>query len=354
MKKRGKILGYTLLLTLVLLLSACSGNSGAPEIDTLTDENTQLRRELDSVQEQLEAAQSEIERLEGELNTAVEAAAEVETPAPSAVLPQMDSKELLLGKWYDQVFDEEGMFSWGQVLILEADGAGTMNRIYYVPKSEAENLQEQMDLGFPLVNFDSSTGCSWSLDGDALRVVLDNGEVGNYTFSAEKQQLMLKNSNGQEQIYAKEIPTETEGYVRRSTYAEDREDKEAALREKFLGNWYFDVLVWTFNEDGTGYLDIPELGDQPATKREFTYEVFDDPADPTYLCLVMDWDNGSTSYYYPTFETDGSMTLEFIDDSEPIRLTRTFDISNCPISEEIISNGIGVLSGSIFSDLLPQ
>lgn len=57
---------------------------------------------------------------------------------------------------------------------------------------------------------------------------------------------------------------------------------------------------------------------------------------------------------YPTFETDGSMTLEFIDDSEPIRLTRTFDISNCPISEEIISNGIGVLSGSIFSDLLPQ
>lgn len=64
MKKRGKILGYTLLLTLVLLLSACSGNSGAPEIDTLTDENTQLRRELDSVQEQLEAAQSEIERLE--------------------------------------------------------------------------------------------------------------------------------------------------------------------------------------------------------------------------------------------------------------------------------------------------
>ena len=94
MKKRGKILGYTLLLTLVLLLSACSGNSEASEIDTLTDENTQLRRELDSVQEQLEAAQSEIERLEGELNTAVEAAAEVETPAPSAVLPQMDSKEL--------------------------------------------------------------------------------------------------------------------------------------------------------------------------------------------------------------------------------------------------------------------
>lgn len=354
MRQWKRILVYILLFTLVLLLPACSGSGETSEIDRLTEENTQLRSELDGVQEQLEAAESEIRRLEGELDAASEAAAEIETPAPSIAPPQMDMETFLLGAWYDQGFHEEGMFSWLQVLILEADGAGTMNRFYYVPKSEAENLQEQVDLGLSIGNFDSTTKCSWSLEGDALRVVLENGEIGNYTVLPEQQQLILKYSNGQEQIYKKEKPAGVETYVRRSLYTEDMEAKEAARREQFLGDWYFDVLEWTFREDGTGYLDIPELGDQPATKREFTYDVLDDSADPTYLCLVMYWDNGSTSYYYPTFETDGSMTLEFMDGSEPIKLTRTFDINNCPISEAIISNGIGVLSGSIFSDLLPQ
>jgi len=72
------------------------------------------------------------------------------------------------------------------------------------------------------------------------------------------------------------------------------------------------------------------------------------------LCLFIEWDDSRESYFYPTFNTDGSMILKTAGGSDSIKLTRIFDIDNCPISEEIISNGMGVFSGSIFSEILPE
>jgi hypothetical protein len=126
--------------------------------------------------------------------------------------------------------------------------------------------------------------------------------------------------------------------------------EEAALRRKILGNWYFDVLTWTFNEDGTGVIDIPELGEQPATKREFSYSV---SGDATNIFMTMDWSDSDTSYFWLTVNDSSSIILQGASDTDAIKLTRTFDASNCPVTEKIVSNAMAVFSGSIVSEILP-
>ena len=147
----------------------------------------------------------------------------------------------------------------------------------------------------------------------------------------------------------RERPNIPEQYVEKSVIIGNIQAHEASLMRKFLGAWYFDVLVWTFNEDGTGLVDIPELGDQPATQKEFSYSL---SGDITNMLMELDWTDDTTAYFWPTLNTDGSITLKNANDTQPIKLTRTFDIDNCPISEQIISAGMGVFSGSIFSDIL--
>jgi len=66
---------------------------------------------------------------------------------------------------------------------------------------------------------------------------------------------------------------------------------------------------------------------------------------------MLDSDKG-TSYFYPEFATDGSVSLKGIDGSEAMKLTRQFDMSNCPISTQIIQTGMDVFTGRIFYDML--
>lgn len=94
------------------------------------------------------------------------------------------------------------------------------------------------------------------------------------------------------------------------------------------------------------------LGDNPEENREFTYKV--SGKDKSDLFLTIDWADGRTNYFWPEIHDDGSITLKGSSDSQPMDLTRQFDINNCPISKAIISREMSVLSGSIFSDILPD
>lgn len=318
-------------------------------IEQLTTENERLQAELDNAIADLRTVEEKIKELENELEALREAQAAPSSSEPAKIditPPELTPSELMVGQWFLQNFHEEGEFSFTQIFVLNSDGTGTLSRRYYLPKSE---LEEILSYPSPLVDFDSSVKCTWSLNGDTVHIPLENGEVADFIFSSEQQILQIKGGNDK---YGREMPAVMEQYVERALYAEDIQAKEAARRHRFLGLWYLDVLTWTFDDDGTGFIDIPKLGDQPATKREFTYTVSDDRTDETYLCLILDWEDGNTSYFYPEFNTDGSMSLKGFDGTETMKLTRIFDINNCPISEQIISAGIGVFSGSIFSDIL--
>jgi len=330
---------YTIFIAIMLTTFAgCSGGNDSAQASTAQSEIDQLREENEKLRKELEAAAANSEMQAGNESEPVEYV------PTSIVPPKQDPIDSLIGEWFLQKFHEDGIFSWTQSMIFYADGSGTMNRTYYVPKDNTEELPD----------FDSSLGLSWDLEGEVLHLVLENGESADFEFSFVEQTLSILSESTNPDIYARERPSGLDQYVERSLFTEDLEAKEALRKRRFIGNWYFDVLVWTFNEDGTGVIDIPKLGDQPATKQEFSYTIYDDSSDSTYVCLVIDWDDSRTSYFYPTFNADGSMTFEMAGGSDSLTLTRTFDIDNCPISEAIIANQMGVFTGSIFSEILPE
>lgn len=337
-----------LMVFLLIALVGCSSGGNQIELETeieqLKVENENLHTELDKVNADLQTAEARVKELEDGLE------AEQESPDTKVDItpPDRTPSELLIGQWFYQGFHEDGLFSYTQTLVFNRDGTGTMSRRYYIPKSEVEAVKSSPSA---LPDLDSSVKSSWILNGDTVHIVLDNGETADFVYSSAQQQLQMKNGNDK---YGKEIPASMEQYVERALYAENLQAKEAANLRRFLGTWYFDVFVWTFDEDGTGVLDIPKLGNQPASKREFSYTVSDDSSDSTYLCLILDWDDSRTSYFYPTFNADGSITFETIGGSDALLLTKAFDINNCPVSTAIIANQISVFTGSIFSEILPE
>lgn len=278
---------------------------------------------------------------------------ESEEPVPEPIkitTPERTPAELLLGKWYWQEFHEEGVWSCTHTLFFNTDGTGTISQTYYIPEDEIANVVVESDgvTYYYLSNVDMSDKFTWTLNGNTLHIDIDNGQNCDFTYSSARQEMTLRDA-----IYGREMPAGMEGYVERALYSEDLEAKEAARRRRFLGTWYYDVLTWTFNEDGTGVWDIPKLGNQPAEQRAFTYKVDDDHGIDDYLCLTINWDNSSDWTFFPTFNADGSMSLRGITQSDPVmKWTKTFDPNNCSLTEQIVSNQMGVFTGSMFSDML--
>lgn len=317
------------------------------KIDQLNAENQELRNEISAASDELHSADQKIKELEEELSNS----SEIETTVAEIQPRQLEPTEALIGEWFYPEFRQNSLIdNWIQSLVFRADGTGTITRTFYLPTDITESDYSTSD---PLNEV--SQGFSWTLSGDQLHTVFDGDtHFVDYTFLPSEQQLRIINEGGEvrdgSKVYVREMPDIPKGYVESIVITKNIEAQEAALSRKFLGNWYFDVTTWTFNEDGTGFIDIPALVDQPAAKRTFSYTVTCDGAD---MMVTFQWDDTDETYFYTTFNPDGSMSLEAAGRIETINLTRTFDVDNCPISKEIIQNGIAVLTGSIFEDFFP-
>jgi len=381
-KNTTAFISMILLAVLLLSLIGCSGanNTRQPsqeqtQIEELNTENDKLRKELDAAVAELEESKTKIDELEAELSatkdelieklqeladtknelSAVQENQSKESETVSNQIdftpPQLDSKELLLGEWFYHKFQEAGHYSKTQSLTFYANGTGIISETYYVPKADVEMIKEWIALGVDFETADRSNKFSWSLAGNVIHVEIDNGEAVDFTYSAEEQKFSYNNGKD---FYTRKQPSIGE-YVERSSFAAASEAvtaKENAIKRRCLGIWWFDFLTWTFNDDGTGVLDIPEMTNQPAIKMEFTYEVIVDLETNTAELIVIAWDDGRESYHWPAFNSDGSMTLKGTADSEPIKLTRQFDPDNCPLTQEILANSMSVLTGSIVRDYL--
>ena len=384
-KSLASFLRNILLAAFLLVLVGCSDANNTPQesqpsqeqmqIEELSAENENLRKELDAVTTELEKSKSKIDELEAELSATkddliekleeladtkneLRAAQENQLKEPETVPnqinvtpPQLSPEEALLGEWFFSKLVENGRRSKTQSMTFYANGTGVISETYYVPESDVELIQERISSGMGFECADRSTDFSWSLVGDTIHVEIANGEVGDFTYSAEEQKFSF---NDGKNVYGREKPS-VEKYVAHSSFTaanDAMKAKEDAIKRRCIGAWYFDVLIWTFNEDGTGVIDIPELGDQPASKMEFTYDIIVDLSTNTAELIVITWDDGRESYHWPELNSDGSMTLKGTADSEPIKLTRQFDPDNCPLTEEIISSAMGVWDGSIVQKFL--
>ena len=63
--------------------------------------------------------------------------------------------------------------------------------------------------------------------------------------------------------------------------------------------------------------------------------------------LEIDWADGGTAFFLTKINGDGSITL-----GDDLKLTRQFDMNNCPISTEMIQTGLDVFTGRMFYDIL--
>ena len=327
------------------------------EIAELKIEN--LTKEMNEIPQKLQAAEQQIANFEKQLAATKGSANETaqEKPLPSDKTSSQtenpsaptDPSQLLLGTWYLSYVEEYGQFSWTQHMVSNKDGTGTLYKTYYVSEAELPSTKDAYEHGIGLDNFDEADEFKWVLVGDVIKITVPSiGMTYDYPYSATEQTVL-----GGGGLYTRETPAELASYVPRSEFYIDREAKEAQRMSKLLGLWYFDVLTWEFNKDKTGIINIPEIGDQPATTREFTFELpYYGDNDPNPI-LIIDWGNGDTGIYSIKFEADGSMILKAPSDPDPLKFTRSFDASNCPISTAIIESGMSVISGSMFSKFFP-
>lgn len=107
-------------------------------------------------------------------------------------------------------------------------------------------------------------------------------------------------------------------------------------------------MIWRFNDDGTGVIDIPAFGQYPADKKEFEFTVTENSGvgDANLNISLVD---GKQIMYFATFgnESDGSVMLN-PHEGNAIKLTRSYDIGNSPITDEILEEGLDLFES--FSD----
>lgn len=355
-KRSAFLLKITLAVLLLIAFVGCSNGGDQLEVDQagaeaeisqLKDENEKLRTDLDDAISDLKAAEDRVKELENEFEAMQEAQA-APSPVPSAKVDLAASErtlsESLVGAWFIPKFYEKSRVDNYTIgLVFNLDGTGTQHQTFYLPSElNADNYATSDP------TWEVSFSFTWSLNGDTVHTVFDSGAFIDYKFSFEQQQLLITNENGEKpgdnSTYVRDMPAIPEGFVAKSVVIGNIQAQEASLRRNFLGMWYFDITTWTFNEDGTGLLDIPEVANQPAEQREFTYSATEGGDD---LLLAIDWADGGTAFFSAKMNGDGSITL-----GDDLKLTRLFDMSNCPISTQMIQTGLDVFTGRMFYDML--
>ena len=131
--------------------------------------------------------------------------------------------------------------------------------------------------------------------------------------------------------------------------AADDARREALIREtknRFLGQWHWDIALMFFNEDGTGFLEVPGLAGNPHQNLHFTFEVWPPTANHDAMLIINytdEWPNllaGQSRIYWVRFGTRRGGSMEFIgpEDEVAFFMTRTFDSGNTPFIDDLFED----------------
>jgi ubiquitin len=244
------------------------------------------------------------------------------------------SNDSIIGEWFVQA--EFGSIFRGAILSFAFLGNGNMEQrvIHYV------DADSQLGIGEVWDGIDVTGGATWSLNGNIVRITFDTGSVENFVFENN----MMRRDDGV--VLTRERPTIPEGLISWNQIYLSAQAFDSMIMRRLLGTWYFDVTTWTFNEDGTGIIDIPAVGG-PASQIPFkilgisetstdmdAFIWFDMEGIPEEIHLFAEFGNRS----------GGSVTLHGVLGVEPFILTRTFDISNMPSTGQLMRDALSVFS----------
>lgn len=247
-----------------------------------------------------------------------------------------------LGVWYSECYvdNHNSTYSYIEIYLYD-DGTGKLNgyECADIPRDASVRVKDPESLrGVEYL--------TWTLEGNRL-TISSGGEYYNYKYSKNKGTLVSEDGYVGYSRKRPPIPDGCTYMTRLYDLVADSESKKQALMSRLSGNWYFDLTIWTFNNDGTGVLYIPKVGNGKEQNRKFKYTVDDGGYDDIMFIDIKFLDNGKKYEYEAVLNKNGSMVL---DDS--IKLTRTFEIDNCPLTEKMIENNLKVITGDLVDEML--
>lgn len=121
-------------------------------------------------------------------------------------------------------------------------------------------------------------------------------------------------------------------------------NKQKEFEKAFLGEWYFDVFIWTFHEDGRLVVDVPAFGQYPANQLEYSFMLLEDPYGEVDGLVSIDHPTSGLVMYEATFgkQSGGSLTLKPRPKGSSILLTKSFSLQNSPITDSILDEGMAL------------
>jgi len=175
----------------------------------------------------------------------------------------------------------------------------------------------------------------WSFSNNTVNMHFDSGIIVSYILRNGE----LHSTNA---VLQRELNISVE---HQRAIAQEDARQEATIRNlqrRVLGQWHWDLTLWIFNEDGTGFLDVPHIGVNPQSYHHFTYEVMEPPEGYDAFLIIHfseDWSAslaGTSGMYWVRFgpRAGGSMELGG-GGREPLLLTRMFDFNNTPFVDDL-------------------
>lgn len=245
----------------------------------------QVKSNIKELQVEDENVQSKLVALNENLST--------ESPLNQDILTQSSPKELLLGKWYGlDLYD----FSYE----FREDGTLTVEQI----------------------SFGNKFNYTWDIiDDNTLNLISLDTNKPPHELHFEFIDGNVKLGTRPQDIYTRTQQFDEEGLL--------QESQEAALKQRFLGEWYFYDYIWNFYDDGTGVIDVAE-----ANITEFSYYVIENNIgmDAT---ISFTFPNGDY-IFHAIFDNDSVTLKSVVQGGDTITLTRALSINNYSTTEQIL------------------
>jgi len=179
----------------------------------------------------------------------------------------------------------------------------------------------------------------WSFENNLVHFHFDTGATVSYSIQGNE----LHSSNV---VLQRQLNVDPEHQRRVAT---EEAMLNAAIRNimnRVIGQWHWDLALWYFAEDGTGYMYSPRIGMNPESQRHFTFEVLPTTANYDASLIISFSDEWSPSIanqtiiYWVNFgmRSGGSMEFRVTEDSPPLLFTRMFDTQNTPFVDQMIDD----------------
>ena len=259
---------------------------------------------------------------------------------------QLSNQEIITGEWFYDFPFYNSVVSY----MFYANGSGAIFYTDYTHNSTRPG--GRYPEGYTGVH--NETSFTWSFDGTTVRITEPDDNTFELTLmeSSERANELHWSAPRDGWSLLTRVKTDIpDDYIMVSSLIGESRAIQDALIRKFIGTWYFDVTTWTFNQDGTGVIDIPEIFGNPEEQMHFTYTVMEHMYGKD-ANIAFTFPDGTTLFSGAEFgnRSGGSVILDGF--AEDLLFTREFDMNNAPYTTQAMKDGYSIVTGQAAEAIL--